>query len=374
MSESRSYLEELDEAISRGTQATRLEALWHATDLLIAGQYSEDQIWVFGEIISKLAKEIEEAARIQLAKRMARIDHAPGQLLQELAFDDAIEIAGPILQQSEGLSTKVLVENARSKSQQHLLAISNRRSIPAEVTDVLVARGNREVLNTVTKNVGASFSNAGFLHLIKRSDNDSILAENLGRRTDIPRHVFQQLIARASDEVKRKLLDERPELKRHIQSTVTDVTGRLHMKFGPASRDYFVAKRLVGIVHQQGQLTESKISEYAQSRKMDEAVVGLSLLCALPVNVTERAVVDVTGDLLLVLTRAIKFSWPTTMALLFLGARDHRISSGALEAKKQEFERLSAQAARSILEFYQSRKNLISSEEPSRGLPQLHVT
>jgi Uncharacterised protein conserved in bacteria (DUF2336) len=373
MTENRSYLEVLDEAISRGTQASRLEALWHATDLLIAGQYSDEQIWVFGEIIARLADEIEEAARIQLAKRLARIDQAPRNLLHQLAFDDSIEIAGPILQQSEGLSTRMLVENARLKSQKHLLAISNRKSLPTEITDVLVARGNQEVLNTVTKNAGASFSNLGFLHLVKRSDNDSILAENLGRRTDIPRHVFQQLIARASDEVKQKLLDERPDLKREIQNTVTDVTGKLHSKFGPASKDYFVAKRLVGIVHQQGQLTEAKMFDYAQARKMDEVVVGLSLLCALPVNVTERALVDVTGDLLLVLMRAIGFTWPTTMTLLFLGARDHQISASDLEAKNKEFERLSLKASKSILEFYQSRKNLMSEDDSSRRLPQLHV-
>jgi Uncharacterised protein conserved in bacteria (DUF2336) len=373
MTENRSYLEVLDEAISRGTQATKLEALWHATDLLIAGQYSDEQIWVFGEIIARLAQEIEEAARIQLAKRLARIDQTPRNLLHQLAFDDSIEIAGPILQQSEGLTTRMLVENARLKSQKHLLAISSRKSIPTEVTDVLVARGNQEVLNSVTRNAGAAFSNSGFLHLISRSDNDSILAENLGRRTDIPRHIFQQLIARASDEVKQKLLDERPDLKREIQNTVTDVTGKLHLKFGPASKDYFVAKRLVGIVHQQRQLTEAKMFEYAQARKMDEVVVGLSLLCALPVNVTERALVDVTGDLLLVLTRAIGFSWTSAMAMLFLGARDHQISASDLEAKNKEFERLSLKACKSILEFYQSRKNLMAEDDSSRRLAPLHT-
>ena len=66
MADSRSYLQELDEAISGGSQVTRLKALWHATDLLITGQYDEEQIWVFGEIITRLAGEIEQGARIQL--------------------------------------------------------------------------------------------------------------------------------------------------------------------------------------------------------------------------------------------------------------------------------------------------------------------
>ncbi len=40
----KSYLQDLDEAISRGSDESRERALWHATDLLIAGSYSEDEI------------------------------------------------------------------------------------------------------------------------------------------------------------------------------------------------------------------------------------------------------------------------------------------------------------------------------------------
>ena len=369
MADSRSYLQELDEAISGGSQVTRLQALWHATDLLITGQYDEEQIWVFGEIITRLAGEIEQGARIQLAKRLAVAEKAPTNILRELAFDQSIDIAGPVLRQSRSLTTEILVANARTMGQKHLLAISSRASVPSDVTDVLVVRGDKEVVRTAAKNNGAAFSDAGFLNLVKRSENDSILAEDLGKRVDIPRHIFQQLIAKASEEVKRKLQSERPDLKRQIQTAVTDSAGKLHQKFGPASKDYFTAKRLVSIVHQQRQLTESKMVDYAQARKIDEVVVGLSLLCGLPVNVTERALVDPTGDLLLVLTRALGYSWLTSMAFLFLAARDHRISSQELEAKKQEFERLSLKAAQKILEFYQSRRNASSTEDAS----QLHV-
>lgn len=373
MTENRLYLQELDEAISRGTDETRLRALWHATDILIAGRYSDKEIWIFGEVIASLAREIEHTSRVTLANRLASSDQAPTKILRELAFDDSIEIAGPILQQSESLTTKVLVENARSKSQQHLLAISNRKSVPSEVTDVLVVRGNTGVVNAVTRNRGAAFSEFGFFHLVTRSENDSILAESLGSRADIPRHIFYQLIAKASAEVKQKLQNEHPDLKQQIGAAVTDVTGKLHLIFGPASKDYFVAKRSVAKIHRYGELDETKMLEYADARRSDEVVVGLSLLSRLPVNVIERAVFDEGGDLLLVLTRALSFSWRTTMSFLFLAAPEHRISSQSLETKRQEFECLSLESSRSVLEFYQSRKDLVPVEEPSRRLPQLHT-
>jgi hypothetical protein len=52
-----SFLQELDDAVSRGSPESRLRALWHATDLLIAGRYSDDEIWVFGEVIGRLAED-----------------------------------------------------------------------------------------------------------------------------------------------------------------------------------------------------------------------------------------------------------------------------------------------------------------------------
>ena len=191
-----SFLQELDIAVSRGTAESRERALWYATDLLIIGRYTEDEIWMFGEIIGRLEQDIEVAARAKLAKRLARTDNAPVNVIDKLAFDDSIEVAGPVLRQSERLDTRTLVANARSKSQQHLLAISKRKSLVEDVTDVLVTRGNREVVNSVATNHGAHFSNFGILHMIKRSEGDSILVEQLGHRKDIPRHLFQQLIAK----------------------------------------------------------------------------------------------------------------------------------------------------------------------------------
>jgi hypothetical protein len=353
-----SYLEELNSAILLGTREARLQALWHTTDLMIAGQFSDEQVWTFGEVIQLLAHEIEVAARSRLAAQLSRFDRAPANIVGQLASDNAIEVAGPLLRHSKCLSSNSLVECARSKSQDHLLAISKRTSLPNEITDVLVVRGNAQVANSVARNSGAAFSTSGFLHLLKRSENDSILAESLGSRADIPRHVFQQLIAKASHEVRQKLQRERPDLSNQVKIAVTDVTGSLHLKFGPASKDYFVAKRLVGIVYDQRQLSEAKMLEYAQSRKFDEAVVGLSLLCKLPVNITERALTDVTGDLLLVLTKAVHFSWETATALLFLAARDHRLSSRALEDKRKDFEKLATESALAVIQFYRSRKDL----------------
>jgi uncharacterized protein (DUF2336 family) len=266
-----------------------------------------------------------------------------------------------------------LIANATTGSQQHLLAISRRKTIDKYVTDILVKRGDREVIKSVAVNSGARLSDFGFLHLVKRSDGDSILAEHLGLRRDIPRHLFQQLIAKASDEVKRKLQRERPELADQIQTSVVDVAGALQSKFGPTSEGYFAAKKTVGALHQFGNLDEKAIFEFSQSRKFEETTIGLSLLCTLPVNVVERALVDKNKELVLVLAKALDFSWKTTMSLLFLSAPDHRIFAGDLDVLKLAFAGLNAEISKDVLKFYQSRKVAGSAGKDWRRLPQLHA-
>jgi uncharacterized protein (DUF2336 family) len=352
MVEARSLLAELDEAVIQGSPEKRERALRYAADVLTVGRFEEEEIWVFGEVIGRLAEAIEVEARARLAEQMAHLVQAPVNVVEKLAFDDAIRVAGPVLQHSERLNPRALIENIRTKSQQHMLAISQRKSLPVAVTDELIRYGNREVVTSVASNSGASFSDAGFLQMIQRAENDGILAERLGLRRDIPRWMFQQLIAKASAEVRRKLEQERPELGGEIQDSVADVTGSLHSKFGPASKGYFEAKRKISARKQNGQLQEMSILNDALDHMYEDVVVGISMFCGLPANVVERALRD--NEMTLVLARALEFSWDTAMALLFLRAKDHRINAAALDELKRGFIKLDGQACWDVLENYRS--------------------
>jgi uncharacterized protein (DUF2336 family) len=371
MPESKSFLAELEDAVSKGTAESCLRALWHATDILIAGTYSEEQIWAFGEIIGRLAEEIELSSRIRLSNKLAPSGNAPPKIINKLASDDSIDVAEPVLRQSERVDMATLIASARSKGQRHLLAISKRKSVPAAVTDVLVVRGGKDVVTSVAANDGAHFSSSGFLHLVRRSEGDSILAECVGLRKDIPRHLFHQLISKASEEVKRKLQSERPEMEGHIQSVVTDVAGKIHARFGPASKDYFTAKRTVGKLHQRGELTEDKVFEFAHSLKFNETAVALSLLCALPIEVVERALIDTNRESILILAKALGVSWTTTMSLLFLGAPNYRITAGELDRMKIDFMRLNNETCLRVLGVYRSRKE--SAAQGSGTFLQRHA-
>ena len=356
MTDSASLLKELDESISQGSKESRLRALWHATDVLITGQYSEADIWVFGEVIEHLARGIEAAARAELARRLAHSGNAPINCVKKLAHDTSIDVAGPILRHSARLDVGTLVAIARSKSQPHLLAISKRETVTEPVTDVLVVSGNQEVIHSLAGNAGARFSDFGFLKMIERSEHDSFLVETLGNRLDIPRHIFQQLIAKASDEARIKLEREHPEAATAVKEMVFDATGELHSIFGPASKNYFEARKAISALQRVGSLGEKKIFDYAQSHALPEVTIALSLLCSLPANVIERGLTDPTREMPMIFAKALDFSWDTAMALLFLGAPDHKISASDLDELETKFSRLTVETAQSVIRLYRSRK------------------
>ena len=159
----------------------------------------------------------------------------------------------------------------------------------------------------------------------------------------------------------------------HIETSVADITGALHSKFGPASKSYFQAKRIVGARHQQGTLNENSIWEYARSQKFEETAIGLSLLCSLPVEVVERVLLDAHREMTLMLAKALDFSWETTMSLLFLSAKDHRNPCGRPGSAERRFHPSQRRDVQERSQFYQSRKSAAAANSKSRRLPQLHA-
>src|ERR1700743_606653 len=128
---SESLLDELQEALAHGTVARRVEALRKVTDLFINGatDYSGDQVDLFDDVFQCLLVHIEVSARALLSSRLAPVDTAPSRTIRTLAFDDAIEVAGPVLSQSTRLDDDALIELARSKSQAHFLGASVRKTL-----------------------------------------------------------------------------------------------------------------------------------------------------------------------------------------------------------------------------------------------------
>src|ERR1700739_2841851 len=210
---SETRLDGLQATLAHGTVARRVETLRRVTDLFINGavDYSDDQVALFDDVFQCLLTHIEVSAKALLSHRLAPVDTAPRQTVRTLALDDVIEVAGPVLSQSMRLDDETLIETARTKSQAHLLAISTRKALSNAVTDVLVLRGNDEVVHSTVNNPGAEFSERCFTRLVNRAEGDDELATCLGLRPAIPRHLYLKLLAKASVTVRARLEAANPQ-------------------------------------------------------------------------------------------------------------------------------------------------------------------
>jgi len=350
-------IEELEAAVTSGTNARRIEMLTRVTDLFVGGapRYSDEQIGVFDDVMVRLVSTIEAKARARLAHRLAPIANAPVQVMHMLAVDDDIEVARPVLSHSERLDDRVLVISASSKSQQHLFAISQRKSLSAAVTDVLVERGDRDVVHSVVKNGGARFSDAGFRMLVKRTAGDDDLAVEVGMRVDIPRPHFLVLLEKASSAVRARLAAENPQASCAIEGVVAEVVGGLRNEARNASPDFAAAQAAVDRQNRIRRLGEAEIYQYARDRKFEETAIALSILCDTPIDVVERALLDPGAEIVLILAKVAGLSSTTTKAILLLRAADRGMSAKDLDTALASFTRLQPDTARRVLGFFRTR-------------------
>jgi uncharacterized protein (DUF2336 family) len=358
MNAQENLIDQLESVLAGKDVSKRAEILRRVTDLFIhgSGSFSDDQIELFDDVMGVLVGQIELAARAAFGSRLAQLSDAPAKVIRRLAFDDAIEVAAPVLQHSTRLDDAALVENARTKSQGHLLAISSRTSLAEAVTDILVDRGNHQVAASTAGNRGAPLSASGLSTLVKRAQDSGDLALSVWSRPDIPRPDLMKLFGQASEIVRRKLEAADPQRVALIRAAVTDASDQIQATARAVSGEYERALAHVGALHSLGQLDEARLAGFVRDGNFDRTAVALSLLCDLPIGAIERALVRSEPDQLLVLAKAVDLSWETAKAILTLQAGRGGIAKERLDRCFASFLRLQPKTARTALQFYRLRE------------------
>jgi len=355
MSAPASLLPELEEVVQHGSAAKRAETLRRITSLFLdgAGGFTEQHVAVFDDVIVYLIAEIEQQALAELSRRIAPIANAPNRVVRTLAHHDDIEVAGPVLKQAH-IADDDLIRIAESKSQEHLLAMCGRSAVSEPVADAIVARGDRDVSRSIVTNAGARLSENAFTTLVKRAEEDSVLAERVGVRTDIPPRLFRELLLKASEVVQKRLLAQaRPQTAAEIRKILAKVTEEVGAKAAP--RNYAAALAAVRAMHREGRLSEPEVVAFAEAGKYEETIASLATLCSVPVEVVDRLMNGERADPVLILARAIGFGWPTVKAVM--NSRPGAKASGQmLDDALENFERLTPATAQRVVRFWQVRQ------------------
>src|SRR5262249_4570679 len=158
----------LDDIVRNGDPKRRAEAARRIAELFFEGAAGlrPDHVDLFDEILIDLVPHAELMVRAELAERLAPFANAPRLLVGRLAHETELMVAAPLLRRSPILDEQTLLEIAAARGQGHLLAMAERKTLSPDLTDIMVRRGDREVVRRTAGNAGAAFSETGYTELI----------------------------------------------------------------------------------------------------------------------------------------------------------------------------------------------------------------
>jgi uncharacterized protein (DUF2336 family) len=372
MSKFRSVVAELEFALRSGSPGKRTEALLRVTDVFSseAETLSEHQLTAFDDVLDYLVGHLEQKALAELSQRLAPNKHSPRRIVQKLGSSDSIEVAGPILTSSLLLTDQDLVEIAKTKGQAHQLRIAGRPQLGEAVTEALIDRGDSEVVQTVAGNKGARFSETGFTKLAALADGDDRLSSIVASRSDVPPRVFREILTRASQAVRQRLLaTARPENRETLKKVLSEISGDLGT--GQTERHYAKAQKLVSSFSQDTQLTKWNLVKFARQRKTDEVVATLAALTAIQIELIDRIFYGSEPRGLMTLCKLFALEWNSVREVLLASpsaGKLEKLEAGALET---DYQAITPQLAQRIIRFWESRAR-ISAPVSAHAGPSHH--
>jgi uncharacterized protein (DUF2336 family) len=356
MTTATALIPELDEIVRDGDPKRRADAARRLGELFLQGvaHFHPDHIALFDGVLTSLVPHAEIAARADLAERLSLLANAPRGLVGQLAHEDEIAIAGPLLRRSPVLDEQVLVEIAREKGQGHLSAMTERPKLSPDLTDVIIRRGDRDVVRRAAGNAGAMFSPDGYSTLIKRAGQDGVLTIKLGQRDDLSAAQLKDLLTGSIDVIRRRLLQvvkpERQSAIKQAMSAITGVTERV------ASRDFASAQRTILALHRDAALGEGALLNFAKVFKYEEAVAALSAMSGVKIDTLDRLISGERYDPILIAGKTIGLEWATVRALILLRLGPNRTASPAdIETARVNYARLMPSTAQRVVELWKTR-------------------
>jgi uncharacterized protein (DUF2336 family) len=349
----------LDEIVSHGDPRRRADAARRITALFLEGaaNFRSEHVDLFDGILSGLVPFTEMAARAELAERLSNIDNAPPGLVGQLAREDEIAIAGPLLRRSPVIGEQALIDIALAKGQGHLLAMSERTRLAPELTDVIMRRGDRDVVRRAAGNAGALFSPSGYASLIKRASQDAVLTLTVGQRNDLSAPQLKELLSGSVDVIRRRLFEvvkpDRQNAIKQAMSELSTLSERIESR-----RDFAPAQRTILALHRAGELNESALLGFAKAHRYEETVAALAAMSGVRIAALDRLMSGDRHDPIMIVGKTIGLEWATVRALILLRLGPNRVPAAAdIETARLNFARLMPSTAQRVVSFWRTRQS-----------------
>jgi len=352
------HLESLARLAKVKSDDGRHKLLREVTDMFMESPdtLNEREIAYFGEIMSGMINQVETMVRQYLSETISNVSNAPRELILFLANDE-VEVAVPVLQNSEVLQDGDLVEIVEKHSQGHLNAIAQRATVGKIITDALVKKGDNTVIGTLAGNNGAQFSRNGMETVVKRVKDNDELNLTLVKRKDFPADLAQDMFWRVSSALREKILNANEgldefqvdELFQEAEKWFAEQKGK-----GPLDQ----AEKFIVRKEKMGRLDAALLLGLIRQDKVPEFVAGLGRLANISTNIVRQAVFDPESEKLAIICKAAAIDFDVFGEFVHCINLNAETEEKDMKALLGVYHRIDTRTAQRTLRFLRSRINL----------------
>jgi uncharacterized protein (DUF2336 family) len=268
---------------------------------------NEHERSLMSEILRHLIHDVETSIRKRLADRLAKIDNAPHDLIVSLS-NDSIEVAYPLLLQSDVLHDLDLIEIIHHRTIQHQLVVARRKEVSENVTEALVKTNNQDVICCLLENHGTAISREVMEYLVSESERVDRFQIPLVRRIDLPKDLAGQMCRWVSDALHQallaKLAGEFDKFNEQIELATTATIEERQTVAATASDSDKLLNRLTEL----GELTPTLLIMALRQGEIIIFEEGLGRLSGLDSRFLRRVIYDPDGESFAILCRALCLS------------------------------------------------------------------
>lgn len=310
----------------------------------------KQQMAAFDEILTPLADLMDVPSLMKLSGTVATCPFPELRIARKLAGHDRHEVAEPVLARYP-FSDADLIEIARTRGEQHCLAIARRPRLPSEVVEVLLGKALGRICILLCENAGAAFSPGGFVSLARMAACNDDLADLLVKRTDVPADALKIMLAGVPRSVRARLLKlASDELRPLVEAAIGNIETEICYK-SPGAVDYSQSKAAVDALNKCGKLNDSAVNRFAIHGEYRNLVVALSELATVPVEIIESLLHAEDSYGLVVACRASRLNSNTALSVIKNRPNHHPLTPDETTAIEAAFEALTLSAAQRMIRF-----------------------
>lgn len=266
--ESLSAFSRLKDLAKVNSSEERRELLRGITDMFLGNPNtrSDTECMLFDEVVGAVVKDMQTSVKAELAEKLSKAKAPISKTLKSFAMDEDIEVARPVLENSDVLSDEDLIEVITSRTQAHILAISKRVNVSETVSGAIVDHGTEHVIASLLANHTARIGRDSMEKVAEKAQSSTLLQKKFVSRDDVPLDLLNELVLIVEKDLRAEIMNRFADVsEQELEAALARSRRLVRQNFGKESREHKMAIAEVDRLGRNENLTIGHLHQYLQA-------------------------------------------------------------------------------------------------------------